>query len=274
MVELQQTGEALASMPANNQLMAGVHMSGNLKAGVPGLSMGRIDFDPMKHSANDIDLGAPPSPTGDYQVMQVRPVHPLHINLVSTHMRAAEDPRITATKLEAQTQIKNALTWALPGVTDRAYQYSIGDNILGETSRQDQLIGIAEQDEAAASQQVADIARWGLTFVIGDLHRLQLPADQRFDHMVAIKVNHRTEREIPEGIGFFSLGGLVEVNTNKPKQLAKANDKLEAQHREIVERLEDRGVQVVSVIADPSIPEHFNAPVVDKDIAQALPANR
>ncbi len=111
----------------------------------------------------------------------------------------------------------------------------------------------------------------GLVFVVSDRFEA-LRQRSRFETstLFAVKVNHQAEREIMAGIGFVSLGGWQEVNTNDSEQLAAKNAKLENQHQRIVSQLEQAGAVVVSIITAPSQPNLYDTAAADQALAEAI----
>lgn len=251
MSEFRETSRALADLQASVNFGIGQHIDPNI-ATRGNIILGDVDFDPTKHNPLDIN---PLSPIGiatdSMQVRQAFPHRALHIPLAVDATHRKEVDVLTIDKARASNFIAQELDQALHGVGD-----SMAVNQADGEDR-DVLPRILEDDRSSLFIGISDF--YGIDF--GDNH---------LDGLVAIKVNHLLEREIPANVGFISLGGAVELNTNSKKDLANFNGKLEVSHQETVERLEDLGASVVSVVVDPRLENGFDVPQVDADIASAL----
>lgn len=264
------TESALAEIPSNVRFGGGSHYLYDVTSGKEGLIIGSMPFDPSMHSSYQID---PTSLIGlaldTAYVTQVLPIKPLSINLIVDASKRNEHQLVTDRKLTMAAELGNAIDNALGGVGDRVNTYVIGETEIDIAERSTVLI--EEKDPLEISLRIADIANRGLTFVISDFKNFNLePTILPLDGVIAIKVDHILERQLPANVGRISLGGLVEVNTNRPKKLQQVNEQLQSQHDAIVSKLKMHGASVASVIIDSRIEEGFDLPGADLAIAMAV----
>lgn len=251
-IKLPRTSEVLTQYGANVPFGLGSHLDPSISTGVSGISVGEVPFDPALHDATDIDFGsAEEMLTGDFHVEQVIPERPLSYFTVVDATARREFDSIARTKRIARGLIAGALTDQVVSIGDRAM-----------------LEDVVGQDRQPFTVKTKDALDMGLTFALGDFEGFNAKRD--LNGLVAIKVNHLLERELPANVGYISLGGAVEIDTNNPNQLAQVNDALEQKHQEVVESLESADAQVVCVVADPRLKPEFDAPKTDEDIAKAI----
>src|SRR5690606_16110980 len=135
------------------------------------------------------------------------------------------DSRIAASKLTATDTVANGIVEAMPAL-DFLEKVTIVDN--DDNTR----------DEADVYEAVAE----GLSFIVSDFQRFELA--EKFSNradVVALKVNHPMELEVPANVGHLILGGLVEINTNNARELAAYNAELADYHADIVARIKATG---------------------------------
>lgn len=250
MTEFKETSRALADLPAGSLIGFGQHIDPNIST-KPGVMLGDLEFDPTRHNPMDINHLSPLGIATDApQVRQTFPHKPLHIAFSQDRTSRAGLYSLNEMKQRSGQSIYEGIDSALHGV---------GDMVMASS--------VDGQNRARFIDDSAN--QGGISFAISDFEGMDLSSVD-FDQLVAIKVNHLLEREIPQNVGFISLGGAVELNTGDKKQLDKFNTKLEEHHQEIVEGLEEAGAQVVSVIVDPRMQDGFDVEGVDSSIAEAL----
>lgn len=269
---LPETEQALADLASNNVRMSGMHATGTLRVGTQGMYVDTETYDPVKHSPLDIDPLSPFSLVyGEDQVTRVMPERPLGANVLIDLTARHEHPVVGQAKTKFAYDLSGAIKASLPGMNDRLYSYVTtgvqgGNNIPFDH----EIIKVENPDEL--NDIVNDLVVGGLTFVISDFRTVS-PA--RLSHrlnnsLIAVKVNHPSERVIPAGVGHVPLGNGKLVNSNKPKQLAAINEQLEAQHTAIVDGLEAAGAAVVSIITAPSQPNLYDSQAADQALAEAI----
>lgn len=271
MVVFRATEQALADLSSNEQLLMGEHLNGQIEAGAHGLMVGSVSFDPTKHRPHQID---PISPLGlaldQPFVREVLPLKALNLNIVVDATDRDEHPMVSMSKRALAGELVEAIDSALPGMTDKVFAYVIGDGIEDLGGLDYEPINVAESTDINGS--VAALATYGLTFVVSDFKRL-VPVERRdFVNVVAIKTDHKLERQLPAGIGPFTLRGGAAVNTDKRRELREANQRLEQQHQEIIARLKKMGASVASIVVDPKENPYygFNFNAADQAIAEAI----
>ncbi len=272
-MHLPETAGALSEAMANSQFGPGAHAFANARPGIGGLYLGEVPFDPTYHEAADIlPVSMMEDVTGQPHVGLYRPEHPLHVSVVTDYGNVEDDGRITRSKREAARNLTDGIVAQLTSVTDRLDSFAVGAGPNTPLARNEyELIG-REASEEDRADEIAHVGLSGLTLVISDFRHLPLGqvGPGSFRETLALKVNHPWERRIPAGVGFLSLKGLAEVNTNKPRELEKANRRLEEQHQRKVEELEAAGVTVASIVLQPKLPLKVDEKEVDKALAAGL----
>ncbi|MES2971069.1 MAG: hypothetical protein V4702_01980 [Patescibacteria group bacterium] len=269
MPALPETQQALSDLPANSLLGGGEHMLNDIRTGTEGRYVGSIPYDPRDHFPHDID---PLSPTGialgeDY-VRQVRPTRPLTFSLAIDQTARAENPVLTAAKKSLAESLADSLDLTVsPG--DRVFSYVVrSDNKPSDDWRYET---VQAEDSEAFTSTLLGLANRGLTIVISDFRRVNFAHPELdLSGIVAVKTNHKLERNLPAGIGVVSLGGYNSVNTNKKRELLRANKLLHNSHEDIVAGLNNAGAGVASVVIDPKHPDGFNLRATDQAIATAI----
>lgn len=270
MAILPETSRELGSLQANRRFLTGQHYGVMPQAGVPGLDIGTVDYDPVTHTPEQVNHFLPEGLSGQPQVSMRLPHRPLHFNIISQHTATTEYPLVTKAKESLQVALAEALAEASPEMTDRPANYLVGDAEFLPRIRGWEVSAAQLGNHQHAAQEVSRLAESGLTFVIGDLEHLPLPDQRRFSELIAIKVNHPLERWLRQGLGWVSLGGSLEVDTSNTAQVEQVNNLLAGHHQQIVTDLEARGVQVVEVVVSPTHPDGFNATEVDSQIAAKI----
>jgi hypothetical protein len=268
MAALPETSRAFAEVSANHMFGVGDHRAQALQAAVPGLLLGYVPFDPAQHTADQIDVMAPFTEVfGEDQVRLVRPERPLSIQVVTDYTQVPEHPVLEDTKRQLAADLGESLDEALPGMMDYVQHYAVGDNIPTDLDRDVIITPTVDADETAEAVTAATAD--GLTFVIGSFQTLRFEPGQAQGELIAVKVNHPFDRRIPSNAGRISLGGLVEINTRKPKEVITANRALDQRHQAVVEALKAVGIPVASVIANLQS-GGYNAQAADEELAAAV----
>ena len=274
MTNLEQTESAIAGFTANRGLLFGIHEAEEFKVGGVGRDVGEVMFDPAKHDAGAINpLSIWESVLGEPHVRVAIPERPLHINVISHHRSSgiSDFYQMNAARQRLAGELSNAISESLPGVTDRSWNYAIGEAVEEPGDPDVEVIG-TNGDPVVEAKTIAELCRDGLTFVISDFLALPLERADRLT-TVAIKANHSYDLELPAGHGSLPTnvkGG--EVNTEKPKELARVNQAQQEQHDQTVARLEAAGITVAQVLFNwKNHPlSGFDIEAADQGIARAI----
>jgi hypothetical protein len=210
---------------------------------------------------------------GEPHVRVAVPERPLHVTVVTHHRSAGKSDfyQMNAARQRLAGELSGAISESLPGITDRAWSYAIGEAVE-ESIESDVEIIRSNGDPLAEAKTIEELCQNGLTFVISDF--LALPLDIS-DHSttVAIKANHSFDLALPAGFGSLptNVGG-GEVNTDKPKDLGRVNQAQLEKHQQTVARLEAAGIAVAQVLFNwidyPR--EGFDIEAADQHIAGAI----
>lgn len=271
MANFRQTTDALSEWQANMPEGMGSHLDSNIVVGAySNLIVGEHLFDAQHDDPADIDhmslLGAA---TGEYFVTEVLPERPMSLNIVTDSLARSEHPVLTRGKARLVRGLSLAIESAMPGFSDQISQFSfVNDN---SRRRSTDIKEIVVPDTEEYTKQLMRIACDGLTFVITDGRRIQLPQNSLpHSQVVAVKFNHLLERRIPANVGVLSLqGGEDEIDTSNSRKLTRKNDELEAEHQKIVRNLREAGVPVAEVTTAKRM-QGFDVVEADRQIASAV----
>jgi hypothetical protein len=274
MANLERTESAIAEFTANRGLIFGIHETEEFKVGGVGRDVGEVVFDPAQHDASAINpLSIWESVLGEPHVRLAVPERPLHVNVVAHHRSSGKSDfyQMNAARQRLAGELSDAISESLPGITDRSWNYVIGEAAEGSGDSDVEIIR-TNGDPVAEAKTIAELCRDGLTFVISDF--LALPLEQAgCQTTVAIKANHSYDLKLPAGYGRLPTnleGG--EVNTEKPRELARVNRAQQEQHGQTVARLEAAGITVAQVLfnwKDQPL-TGFDAEAADQGIATAI----
>ncbi len=266
---LPRTEEAFAEVMSNRTMGVGDHMAPTLMTGVPGLQLGYRAFNPDRDPVDAIDHLAPMAAVLDeYQVKVVSPVKPLHINVVTDYTSTVQHQAFADAKRRLGEDIGEAISEALPGISDVVEAYAIGNAIPRDLDLE--VKKIHTDSPEATADAIKQVVFDGLTFVISSFGKLRFSRDQVQDSLVAVKLNHPLERRIPEGLRRpIVVAGLTEIDPRNKRKLRAFNAGLQQRHEEIVASLEAAGAGVASVVA--SRDRHgYDADIADTEIAEAI----
>lgn len=290
MAGLPQSEQAFSDVVANGRIMFGAHDGDEIKVGGQGVYVGDRPFDPERDNPLAINpFSIWESVTGEQHVSLHIPERPLHISVV-THDRqqsAADKLGIIPAKQRIAHVVTEALYDSLPGMTDRIYNYSVGE-AAGTRGDEDVEVVDTNGDQLVDAQKIADICKYGLTIVISDF--LKLPLEQTIDKndtCIAIKANHKFDVALPPNVGILPSGyrggeintdgpskgrRLVEKITNQaPKDdFAEVNQLMSEAHLATIARLLNAGIAVAHFILQPNTRMGFDAAVADQEIARAI----
>ncbi len=278
MTFLEQTHNTMGDLAGDRQRNFGEHISSVPRANAFGINLGEVTFDPARHELQDINpFSMAEESTGMPHVRMVLPRRALDIQIVEDRTDNGDDPQISRAKHRLAEILGESIIHSKSGITDRVKHYLIvdSDQVKSQKLGYDVELIDSSKGAEAVSRTVADICLNGLTFVISDFKSLRLENQSRhnYEKTVAIKINHPAEIEIPAGNVIFELGKGRELDSSKPKELAKFNLILEEKNRIIIERLENAGVSVAQVIFKPVRPDNkleYNLANADTAIAKAI----
>ncbi len=247
MVRFPNTRNQIEDLEAHFRHSGGVHKFPHETVASVGLDVGSVDFDPLRHGAHQIDLSSPMAEyLGVEQVRKVLPMTPLLVRIVLDEQNKGDHPVVAGMKRQAGRSIAQ-------GIQD----------IMPSFDRFD-IVTLTGEDSEPSLDELCDT---GLAIVVGDLERVPLPDafNERAD-VVALKVNHPSERSIPANVGKLSLGGVWEVNTDNSTQLQRVNAWLEDAHNQRLARFEAAGAITGSYVLDAQAPDY----VVDRHVDEVL----
>lgn len=272
-----ETSAALRELGATTTYGIGVHTHPTIAVGVPGLTLGDVQFNPAKHDFLDVNhFSLMGEATGDLHVTEVLPNRPLNLNIV-TDLGSIWDARVvTRRKAQAARDIGEGILAAMPSLTDRATTYTVGDSPRNPArSGETRLVSLDEARESGRAESVAALAPEGPLVVFSDFIHLPLEEHVTEDvarNVLAVKINHPFERKIPANIGVLALNAGYDLDTSKKRQLARANARLDDRHAGVMARLENAGITVVDIILDPKQPGGFDQHYADVRVAEGLKA--
>lgn len=269
-----ETSAALRELGATTTYGLGAHLHPAVSVGVPGLTLGDIQFNPAKHDFLDVNhfslLG---EATGELHVTEVLPDRPLNVNVV-TDLGSIWDARvITRRKQEAARAIAAGIATALPSLTDRTTMYAVGQSPTHPAHSSETKLVSLDVVEGGRAESVASLAPEGPLIVLSDFIHMPLEEHVSGDvsrNVLAVKVNHPFERRIPANIGVLALNRGYDLDTSNKRKLARANSRLDDRHLGVMARLQDAGISVVDVILDPKLPEGFDQGYVDNRLAEGI----
>lgn len=290
MALLSRTEQALSEVVANSHVIFGAHDSEEIQVGGQGVYIGDRPFDPSTDNPLHINpLSVWETITGEQQVSLHIPERPLHVSVV-THERlqpASDKLGIIPAKQKVAFEVTEALYDSLPGMTDRIYNYSVGQAATARSGDDVEIVDTSG-DPMEDARAIADICKYGLTIVISDYLRLPLEETvDKKDAVVAIKANHKFDLALPANVGTLPSGYRGgEIDTDGPSKgkrllgkitkqeptndLAEVNQQMEAAHQATVTRLQDAGIAVAHFILKPDTRMGFDESVADAEIAQAI----
>ena len=269
-MQLPETQAAFSELAANSELTQGVHTHSRARTGSNGLPLGDIPFDASRHAPWEINpLSLMADVMGAPHVSQVLPSREVSLNVLTDFGRTGDSLAVANLKHGLNGDITSAIEDALPSITDRLFKYSFGNAPVDIRNGDYDTLPDANDEERADS--AVRLCINGLTLIISDFKHLPLRkvTDTSLEG-IAIKVNHPLELAIKPGLGIISLGGLVEVNTNKPEELDKVNTMLAERRQAILDSLGQSGLQVVEVVYSSSQPGNYDVAAADAAIAKAI----
>ena len=282
-----ETESAISEVMASLPMGMGGHIEQRIVSGAHGMAVGEVPFDPTRHNPGDIKPFSIMSEVlGEPFVDQVLPMRPLEVQIVSDYGNTSDIGDIAVSKMLAIHSVSDGLETTM-GIGDKLFEYAVGlsetPDFLASVDRPSQysaplrpnevILEGREVDAEYRAQTVGMLCLNGLTIVLSDFHSLPLDQiDTDFSKTLAVKINHPFERRIPANVGVIGVGSDIEVNTNSSRQLKKTNEMLEARHREVVSKLQNSGIHVVSLVTKPSDPSGIDLRIADNAIANGLKA--
>jgi hypothetical protein len=274
MTRLAETNRALEDNHFVLTSLAGEHFTGRARFDLEDAAVGYTEYNPADHDPEDVDpYGLAPLAIafGIDHVREIDEVKSLHMNIVLDKQAKKETTAITKRKLLVAGQIATLLEQALPGDSDKGHLY-VARNINGpkQGSHRGSDADIVVDNNKGFVRQVLDISSEGLTVLVSDFHRMNFGRNN-LEKVIAIKVNDPSERRIlRDSRQPISIGGTYEVDRSDPRQVGEYEALLEKTHQDTVERLQNAGAHVVSIVANPNLPAGFDIAATDRDLAQAL----
>lgn len=278
MSRLPRTEQALSDVLANEQILWGVHESEELRTSGLGVYVGERPFNPDRDRVSDINpLSVAEAVYDEPHVALIIPNRPLTVNVVTHERQQPEEDvlGIIPAKRHLASELAETLYDTVPGMTDRIFQYAVGEAAEAITDKEIEAIG-TDGSPLTDAATIAELCRDGLTFVVSDFHQLPLEREaeaEAFPMAIAVKANHRFDIELPQTDGNLRLatgyrGG--EVNLGSPRELADVNARMAAAHTATVQRLENAGLAVAHIIVSPEAHLGFDASEADAALSAAV----
>lgn len=270
MAELQRTADHLSELRASQPYAYGTHLAGEPSPAAHGLLLGETRYDPGVHSPDMISLlSLNEMVTGDPYVQQRLPAQPLDMTIV-LHEPASNDffhngpKKILLGKL-----LKEALRESRSGLSGHTQVYSVGEAATKDADLETTVV-TTSGDPLVDAKLVQDLTRDSIGIVISDFSAL--PVQQlrnRFDRTVGIKTTDAYDLALPADRGVIRIGD-TEVNTDKPRDLARLNEALQTMHVETMQVLGKAGLLMAAVTFDTTSKHGFDLRAADASIAKAV----
>jgi hypothetical protein len=268
-VSMPRTEEAFDDLYANMVEEMGSHANETLALSDVKLSIAAQPFNPLTHDPRDIDLTLIESLITGIPHVSVGLTHrPVTINIIQDRTPRRGSEKFSQQKNRLAGMLAESLLYVVPHRDPTTGSLLGPDLISADLHEMDEVIEAETRADGAV--YAAQLALNGLSIIFSDFRDLNF-APRSLENVVAVKVNHLMERSVPHGIGVISLGGGVELNTRKQRQVNAYNQKLEREHGAILDNLQSAGAVVVPVVADLRIkPNGFDVNQTDLRIAEAL----
>jgi len=266
-MQLPKTREALADLAANSKYGMGGHLEEDPRAGMYGLQIGEVDYDPLLHEPEDIiNDSAYAEASGIEQVAYMLPARPLHFNVVADLGSVAGSLPVRTAKEETIMTLSRELR-ANPGDSFD----SISMYVLGGTRKVRQEL---RAEKVKSDRQLLEICSSGLTFVLSDFSRLMAVFHNRnIAGTVGLKVDHLLEVSVPR-MGELVVGKGKELDTANEGDRAAFNARLERHHAGILDDLERSEISAVQIVTPTDLQGNFNVQTTDVAIANAIKSLR
>lgn len=276
MARLPQTEQALSEVFANQQIIYGVHGSEELRTSGLGVFVGERPFKPGRDKPSDINpLSIWEAIDDEPYVPLIIPDRPLSVNVVTHERQQPEEDvlDIIPSKRRLASEIADSLYDTMPGLTDRVFQYAVGEAAETIKGSEIEVIG-TDGDPLTDAKTIAELCQDGLTFVVSDFHKLPLEETEAdFPMAVAVKANHKFDVALPKmeknmRIALGNQGG--EVNLGDEAEVDAINERMAAIHADTVRRLRRAGLAVAHIVMEPALALGFNAARADRELAAAI----
>lgn len=271
-----ETQAALMQLTTEERFGLGGHILPMVVIGNSGINVGEEPFllghhDPSAINHHSVMAAA----TGELQVRDSLSCRPLDIAVVTDYGSRDDRGDITRRKREGAGVVADALRSSVPDIADTITSYAVGASRRtrlqdGEERLRGAGSGDSEESRAAA---IASLASNGIVMVLSDFRHLPLhhraTSDMRAN-AIAVKVNHRLERRVPFNVGVLSLNGGIEIDTSDADQVVAINKRLNALHNSRLDKLRRAGILTTNITLQPSRPDGYYAPYVDKRLAEGI----
>lgn len=277
MAVLPRTEQALADLVATERIVFGEHDGEDVRVGHEGVYVGERPYDPARDDVSQINPLSVWAPIlGEPHVALRIPERPIRVNVVTQERQAPENDRlgtIPAKRLLA-TALANTLYDAMPGITDRVFQYAVGE---AAEEVKDPYVEVLSTngDPLVDAKTTAELCRDGLTFVISDFLALPLETQAgqgEFPVTTAIRAMHKFDYELPVTDGGRIGTGINdgEINMSDPVAVGAVNAEMAAARQRSDARLHSAGLAVAHVILQPEARYGFETIETDRSIADAV----
>lgn len=256
-ISLNKTEQALQELYAHTYRNPGMHTYPEQRVAADGLDLGSQDFDAERHEAHLIDpLSAMEEVFETPQVRLVLPNKPIIATIIMDKRVQDVNQRIADSKLRAIQEI-GSLIYDSTAPLDFVFNKAVLET--GSSDEEDQ-------------KDVIDETNQGLGIIVSDFSRFDFKKGEfgnRSD-VLAVKVNHPIELEVPANVGRLVLGGIWEINTDNADELADYNQALAERHAAIMENIRNAGATCVQVVVDANVDHRFDRLTTDKILATAI----
>lgn len=261
--------EAFAELEANMSYGFGMQLQSEPRVGLPGLVMADAPFDVTKHHQGMINpLSVMGIALNEPHVTNVLPNRPLQVRLITDMTERAEIGYVSEAKRKAKQSVTEGLEDAVEG--------SMGNMMLQTVVGGEGRELIEAEDRSEVISVTEDIAVNGLTIVVSDFYGMELGKDS-LRGVIAARISHPHEHELPAGIGIIQDGG-TNIDTRN-RMFGRRNTDLEAFNAEqqavqskIDAQLHNSGAFIVRISADLRQEGAIDTSAVDTEFAAALTA--
>jgi hypothetical protein len=243
-----------------------------------GLPVGHANLDLSIHTPDQVDPAALEELIFEHpQVPITLPDDELPVNAAVYRERQPDLRPPFNLIVDAKTSLVSGLAravWSAKTPFDPGRLRVLGDSRGFERDRTAEVHKEPKNADQAAQALSGLFKSFGLNFLITDniAGLVEGGLDLRGKgRTVVISAQHEIDLALPAGVGKVSSGGLSEVNTNNPRQLAEENARRATRRQAAVKALKDMGVPEVLVVYDGrNYRQGFDVRSTDRQLAKAV----
>jgi hypothetical protein len=169
--------------------------------------------------------------------------------------------------------IGRAIGSSIPGITDSVTLYAVGKE--ANEAKKDFVVVSNNGDQQDELDEIEDITRSGLTFIVSDFLKLDPGLIRANNKIIAVKANIPEDLELkarPLVIRSGVNGG--EIDLSNPSDLERVNRALIVNDLRIQNALRVSGIAVASVVQDRQSNYGINRQLADRAIANSVKETR